>query len=259
MEPFIKKGKKRNRKADASEDQPAQGTENHRSLDYNSSYRDEEELIDYEPESPPKMSEEEDELYSEYDQIPAHGDEPASNTPTTTDFSAFLVDDSNVRGRRHSQNVFERGRQPVPSTTAPKTPDRLRKIKVCSPLMLVTMWMLRAIQRPRRGRGGVRQSRGIRLAPPKSAGMPEERRTRKELNTYIHQVMWLMWVIAQLVLAALPIEGRKSHTSGSNTAVVGSAAGVGRPSGGRKSDTSGSIPGVFDSAADVGRPPDRGP
>ncbi len=77
---------------------------------------------------------------------------------------------------------FEKGRQPAPSTTALKTPDRLLKVKVCLPRMLVTMWMLRATQRPRRGRGGVRQSRGIRLAPPKSAGMPEERRTRKELQ-----------------------------------------------------------------------------
>jgi hypothetical protein len=65
MEPFIKKGKKRNRKADASEDQPAQETKNYPSLNYNSSYRDEEELIiDYEPESPPRMSAGEDELYS---------------------------------------------------------------------------------------------------------------------------------------------------------------------------------------------------
>jgi hypothetical protein len=89
MEPFIKKGKKRNTKADASEDQPAQETKNYPSLDYNSSYRDEEELIDYETESPSRMPAGKDELYSEYDHIPAHGDGSASNTPTTTDFPAF--------------------------------------------------------------------------------------------------------------------------------------------------------------------------
>ncbi len=71
MESFIKIVKKRNRKA-GGEDQPAQKTENHPSLDYNSSFRDEEELVDYEPESPPRMSAGEDELYSDYDQIPAH-------------------------------------------------------------------------------------------------------------------------------------------------------------------------------------------
>jgi hypothetical protein len=108
MKSFIKKVKKRNRKADASEDQPAQETENHPSLDYNSSFRDEEELVDYEPGSPPRMSAGEDELYSDYDQIPAHGDGPASNTPTTTDFPAFSADDSNVSVRRRWQN-FSRG------------------------------------------------------------------------------------------------------------------------------------------------------
>ncbi len=108
MESFIKKVKKRNRKA-GGEDQPAQETENHPSLDYNLSFRGEEELVDYEPESPPRMSAGEDELYSDYDQIPAHGDGPVSNTPTTTDFPAFLADDSNVPGRRRWQIFFERG------------------------------------------------------------------------------------------------------------------------------------------------------
>ncbi len=108
MESFIKKVKKRNIKA-GGEDQPAQETENHSSLDYNSSFRDEEELVDYEPESPPRMSAGEDELYSDYDQIPAHGDGPAGNTPTTIDFPAFLADDSNVPGRRRWQNLFREG------------------------------------------------------------------------------------------------------------------------------------------------------
>jgi hypothetical protein len=49
------------------------------------------------------MSEGEDELYSEYDQIPAHGDGPASNTPTTTDFPASSAGDSNVPGRKRWQ------------------------------------------------------------------------------------------------------------------------------------------------------------
>jgi hypothetical protein len=84
MEPFIKKIKKRNRKT-GGEDQPAQETENHPSRDYSSSYRDEEELIDDEPESPSRMSAGEDEIFSDYYQILAHGDGPASNTPTTTD------------------------------------------------------------------------------------------------------------------------------------------------------------------------------
>ncbi len=107
MESFIKKVKKRNRKA-GGEDLPAQETENPPSLDYNSSFRDEEELVDCEPESPPRMSAGEDELYSDYDRIPAHGDGPASNTPTTTDFPGFSADDSNVPGRRRWQ-LFSRG------------------------------------------------------------------------------------------------------------------------------------------------------
>ncbi len=65
MEPFIKKGKKSNKK-NRREWRPAGArNKNYPSLDYNSSYRDEEELIDYEPESPPRMSAEEDVLYSE--------------------------------------------------------------------------------------------------------------------------------------------------------------------------------------------------
>ncbi len=84
--------------------------------------------------------------------------------------------------------------------------------------------------------------------------MPEERRTRNELNTYIHQVVWLVWVIAQLVLAALPravsptlaavmlevlltaqlvlaalSRAIPNTSSSSNGVIVGSAAGVGRP------------------------------
>ncbi len=105
MEPFVKKGKKRIRKAGGDE-QPAQETENHPSLDYNSSYRDEEELVDYEPESPPRLSPGEDEIYSDYDQIPAQGDGPASNTPTTTDLLAFLAEGCNMRSRRRSRNVL---------------------------------------------------------------------------------------------------------------------------------------------------------
>ncbi len=53
-----------------------------------------------------------------------------------------------------------------------------------------------------------------------------------------------------------PPEGRKSHTSSSNVAVVDSAAGVGRPPEGRKSHTSSSNVAVVDSAAGVGRPPE---
>jgi hypothetical protein len=68
---FVKKGKKGNRKA-GGEDQPAEEIEIYPSQVYNSSFRDEEDLVDYEPESPSRISAGENDISRDYDQIAAH-------------------------------------------------------------------------------------------------------------------------------------------------------------------------------------------
>jgi hypothetical protein len=53
------------------------------------SYREEEDLVDYEPESPERYPTEEDDISEEFDELPAHGDGPAANSPKLNDIPAF--------------------------------------------------------------------------------------------------------------------------------------------------------------------------
>ncbi len=76
---------------------------------YTSSW-EEEQLVDYEPEEPASLSPVEEDISGGEDDFPAHGDGPADNNPTSNDFPAYLVEDTNMAGRKRSQNVFEEGR-----------------------------------------------------------------------------------------------------------------------------------------------------
>ncbi len=108
MQPFEKRGKKRSRKA-AGEGQPAEESANFPSQDNYLSYRDEEELVDYEePESPLNFLSNEEEISPNFDGLPAHVDEPVTNIESTSNIPAFSAEDSNMRSRRRSQ-IFSRG------------------------------------------------------------------------------------------------------------------------------------------------------
>jgi hypothetical protein len=102
MQPFEKRGKKRSRKA-AGESHPAEESANYPSQDNYLSYRDEKELVDYEPESPLKYLSDEAEISPDFNGLPAHGDDPATNIESMSNIPAFSADDSNMRSRRRSQ------------------------------------------------------------------------------------------------------------------------------------------------------------
>ncbi len=56
------------------------------------SWRDEEELIDYEPEEPARLSPVEVDNSGEEDDYPAHGDGPEGKIPVTDNFSAYIAE-----------------------------------------------------------------------------------------------------------------------------------------------------------------------
>jgi hypothetical protein len=90
------------------------------------SSRDEEELVDYEPEDPASSSPVEDELSVEDYDMPAHGDEPASNIVVDTEIFVHLTECFNVAGRKRRQIVLVKGRQAAPPTPTPKfKPQRI--------------------------------------------------------------------------------------------------------------------------------------
>jgi hypothetical protein len=88
MQPLLKKGKKRVRNA-GGDNQPAGDIKNYPYQVQYPSYREEEDLVDYEPESPERYPTEEDDISEEFDELPAHGDGPAANSPKLNDIPAF--------------------------------------------------------------------------------------------------------------------------------------------------------------------------
>jgi hypothetical protein len=85
MDPFVKKSKKKARKADAEAKPAVQTNVNPPAEKYNSSW-EEGQLVDYEPEAPARFSPVEEDIYSGEDDYPAHGDGPEDNIPITDDF-----------------------------------------------------------------------------------------------------------------------------------------------------------------------------
>ncbi len=70
------------------------------------SWRDEENLVDYEPEEPATFSPAEEDNYSDGDDYPAHRDGPEDNID---DFPAYPAEGADRVGGKRSQNVFRRG------------------------------------------------------------------------------------------------------------------------------------------------------
>jgi hypothetical protein len=89
--------------------QPIEEVENNPSSNNCSSFYGDEEIVDCEPESPARYLCDEGNISPGYDYWPAQGKRPDAIILSMTDFPAFSANDSNVRSRRRSQNVFERG------------------------------------------------------------------------------------------------------------------------------------------------------
>ncbi len=72
-----------------------------------STYEDDEQLVDCEPEEPGVILAAEDDIMCSDDDMPAQEDGPATHIQPITDFPACLAKDSNVRSLRRSQMVFQ--------------------------------------------------------------------------------------------------------------------------------------------------------
>jgi hypothetical protein len=89
------------------------------------SSRDEEELVDYEPEEPVSFSPVENELSVEEFDTPEHGDGLASSIVVDTEIPVHLAEGSNVvAGRKRRQMFLVRGRQAAPPTPTPNFKSR---------------------------------------------------------------------------------------------------------------------------------------
>jgi hypothetical protein len=102
MEPNTKRPKKRAKKV-VAEDQPAAPAAKIVQLDNYPSWRDEEELIDYEPKEPASFDPVEIDNCVEEDDYPAHGDGPEDNIPVTDDFPAYPAEGSDMAGWKRCQ------------------------------------------------------------------------------------------------------------------------------------------------------------
>ncbi len=106
MEPNVKRPKKKAKKA-AAEVQPAAPAAKIVQPDNYPSWRDEENLIDYEPEEPAKFSPAEEDNYSDGDDYPAQRDGPEDNIENTDDFPAYPAEDADRVDGKRSQSFQE--------------------------------------------------------------------------------------------------------------------------------------------------------
>ncbi len=104
----MKRPKKKAKKA-AAEGQQAAPAAKIIQLDKYPSWRDEEDLIDYEPEEPARFSPADMDISAEEDDSPAHGDGPEDKAPISDDFSAYSAEAADRVGGKRSQNIFRRG------------------------------------------------------------------------------------------------------------------------------------------------------
>ncbi len=109
MEPNTKMPKKKAKKAAAEEQPVAPATQNVPTGGYLWS-RDEEELVDYEPEEPATFSPVEDHISVGGEDLSSPGDGQNNISSTTNDFPAYLAEDDHIMaGRKRSQIVLKRG------------------------------------------------------------------------------------------------------------------------------------------------------
>jgi hypothetical protein len=134
MEPLVNKDKKRIRKT-------TEDIRNYPSQVQYPSYREEEDLLDYEPESPELYPDEEDAISKDFDEFPAQEDGPGTIIQSATDLTTRIFSGSWQRARvaGGARDFFVKGRQAAPQTAALRSPDRT---KVYSPLTLVMLLML---------------------------------------------------------------------------------------------------------------------
>ncbi len=71
--------------------------------DIQAAWRDEEELVDYEPEYPPPFSPIQDDMSVQGDHTPTQEEEPHYFPPDTDDFPASLAEDDPMAGRKRSR------------------------------------------------------------------------------------------------------------------------------------------------------------
>ncbi len=102
MEPNVKRPKKKAKKA-AAEVQPAAPAAKLVQPDNYPSWRDDENLVDYEPEEPPTFSPAEEDNYSDGGDYPAHRDRPEDNIDNTDDFPAYPAEGADRVGGKRSQ------------------------------------------------------------------------------------------------------------------------------------------------------------
>jgi hypothetical protein len=105
MQPIQKKGKAKAGKAGGG-GQLAEKAVNNPPKNSPSSYYSEEDLVDYEPESPAIYLGDEDDMSPDYDYWPAQEDGPATIMQPTPNFPAIAAEDSNVAGRSVSSRPY---------------------------------------------------------------------------------------------------------------------------------------------------------
>jgi hypothetical protein len=110
MESVTKKPKKKAKKAVAEEQPTAPATQIVPTGGYLWS-RDEEELVDYEPEEPATFSPVEDDISVVGEDLSPPGDGQNNISSTTNDFSANLAEGGHMAGAKRSQIVLERESQ----------------------------------------------------------------------------------------------------------------------------------------------------
>ncbi len=102
----MKRPKKKAKKA-AAEVQPAAPAAKIVQPDNCPSWRDKEDLVDYEPEEPATFSPAEEDNYSDGDDYPAHRDGPEDNIDNTDDFPAYPAEGADRVDGKRSQNFQE--------------------------------------------------------------------------------------------------------------------------------------------------------
>ena len=108
MEPNVRRPKKKAKKAAAEGQQAAPAAKNIQ-LDNYPSWRDEEDLIDYEPEEPARLSPADMDNSAEKDDSPAHGDGPEDQNENTDEFPANFAEAVDSAGGKRSRIFFVRG------------------------------------------------------------------------------------------------------------------------------------------------------
>jgi hypothetical protein len=106
MDPIAKSTRKKAKKASSGGDRSSGRGEKQVATspaDIQSDWRDEEELVDYEPEEPPSFSPIQDYMSAQEDHTPTQEEEPQYFSLDTEDLPASLAEDDPMAGRKRSR------------------------------------------------------------------------------------------------------------------------------------------------------------